>query len=58
MRTYLITFALSLIIALLLTPWIRDWAHRRKLIDEPGGRKIHKGAIPRLGGVAILLQDK
>lgn len=55
MRTYLITFAVSLIIALVLTPWIRDWAIRRNLTDSPGGRKIHKTAIPRLGGMAVLI---
>ena len=55
MRTYLITFALSLFIALVLTPTFRDWAIRRKWVDAPDNRKIHKSPIPRLGGVAVLI---
>jgi UDP-GlcNAc:undecaprenyl-phosphate GlcNAc-1-phosphate transferase len=39
--------------AWVLTPIIRVAARRRGLLDEPGERKIHGVAIPRLGGVAI-----
>ena len=28
-------------------------AHRVALLDEPGGRKLHTGAVPLIGGVAI-----
>jgi UDP-GlcNAc:undecaprenyl-phosphate GlcNAc-1-phosphate transferase len=41
--------------AWVLTPIIRVAARRRGLLDEPGERKIHGVAIPRLGGVAILV---
>lgn len=39
--------------AWVLTPIIRVAARRRGLLDEPGERKVHGVAIPRLGGVAI-----
>jgi UDP-GlcNAc:undecaprenyl-phosphate/decaprenyl-phosphate GlcNAc-1-phosphate transferase len=56
MRTFLIAFSLSLILSLILTPLIRNWALRLNLYDSPsGGRKIHKAPIPRLGGIAIML---
>jgi len=37
-----------------LTPLVRAMAVRFGVVDRPGGRKVHTGAIPRLGGVAIL----
>ena len=46
----LITASLA---AWILTPIIRVAARRRGLLDEPGERKVHGVAIPRLGGVAI-----
>lgn len=55
MRTYLIAFTLSLLIALLLTPLLRDFAIRRNWVDIPDERKIHKKPIPRIGGIAILI---
>ncbi|MEC7985261.1 MAG: MraY family glycosyltransferase [Myxococcota bacterium] len=56
MRTYIVAMAISLIVSVLLTPYIRDFAIRRGWIDEPvGGRKIHKNPIPRVGGIAILI---
>ena len=56
MRTYLIAFGLSLLAGLLFTRWIRDFANRHELVDAPTkGRKIHKTAVPRLGGVAVIV---
>ena len=49
-----LAFLAALILSLLLTPAIRDFAIRRRYVDVAGSvRKIHKQAIPRLGGVAI-----
>lgn len=37
----------------LLTPVAAMLSRRAGLVDVPGGRRRHQGAIPRLGGVAI-----
>lgn len=42
-------------VALVLTPVVRAAAVDRALLDEPGGRKVHVRAIPRLGGAAMLI---
>lgn len=38
-----------------LTPLTSKLAVRVGAVDRPGPRKIHKGAIPRLGGLAVIL---
>ncbi len=56
MRTYLVAFALSLVMSLVLTRIVRDLAIRFGMFDEPvGGRKLHTRPIPRTGGVAVAL---
>ncbi len=50
-----LTFAAAVVIGLVVTPIVRHYAHRLQLLDEPGGRKIHLVAIPRLGGVAMFV---
>ncbi len=48
----LIAFALTLFLTLL----VKKMAWRLKIVDEPvGERKLHRGPIPLLGGVAIFL---
>src|SRR5215204_4258880 len=45
----LCAFALTL----LLTP-LAGWVGQRLgVVDRPGGRRLHKGVIPRTGGLAI-----
>ena len=51
--TYLVVFSAALIAALILTPIIRKAALQWGIVAEPGGRRKHRGAIPKLGGVAI-----
>jgi UDP-GlcNAc:undecaprenyl-phosphate/decaprenyl-phosphate GlcNAc-1-phosphate transferase len=41
------------LIALFLTPVVRDVARAFNIVDHPSSRKIHAHPIPRLGGVAI-----
>jgi UDP-GlcNAc:undecaprenyl-phosphate/decaprenyl-phosphate GlcNAc-1-phosphate transferase len=46
-------FVLSLIAAFIFTPIAIKLGHRWKVLDYPGGRKIHTGPIPLTGGWAI-----
>jgi len=51
----LLAFA-SFLLALLLTPVVRNLARKWGLVDEPGEeRRIHERPVPRLGGVSIAL---
>lgn len=47
-------FLVSFILAGIIIPQILLIAFRKKLFDEPDERKIHKGAVPRLGGLAFM----
>ena len=50
---YLLTLAVSFSLAALLVPLTMRLAQRWGMVDRPGGRRQHRGVIPRLGGVAI-----
>ncbi len=52
---YFIAAISSFIVTVLLTPVIRKLAISRGIVDQPGGRRINKGPIPRMGGLAIVL---
>jgi UDP-GlcNAc:undecaprenyl-phosphate GlcNAc-1-phosphate transferase len=43
----------SALVCVLVTPIVTRLAWRLGAIDEPGGRRIHEGRIPRLGGLAV-----
>src|ERR1035438_9778446 len=47
--------ALSVLMALLLTPIVRDGIGRFFLDHPDGGRKAHTTPVPRVGGIAIVL---
>ncbi|MCH5229178.1 MAG: undecaprenyl/decaprenyl-phosphate alpha-N-acetylglucosaminyl 1-phosphate transferase [Muribaculaceae bacterium] len=49
----LIVFFVSLILAGIIIPQILLIAFRKNLFDEIDERKIHKGVVPRLGGIAF-----
>lgn len=49
----LIAFTISAYIARLIIPRILLISFRKKLFDIPDERKVHKRAIPRLGGVSF-----
>ena len=53
MREMLWPSGTAFIIALVLTPIIRDIFHAYNVVDRPGFRKVHAYPIPRLGGLAI-----
>ncbi len=46
-------FVLSVILSGVIIPQILLVAFRKQLFDAPDERKIHKGAVPRLGGIAF-----
>ena len=52
---YIMTFAASFGIVLLLTPWARKVSIKLNAIDKPKPRGMHKEPIPRMGGIAIVL---
>jgi UDP-GlcNAc:undecaprenyl-phosphate GlcNAc-1-phosphate transferase len=53
-RTYFALFLIATFSSLIITPLIRRFCQRFKLLDVPkDGRRIHTSAIPRLGGLAI-----
>lgn len=47
-------FCLCVLLAGFLIPQILLIAYRRNLFDEVNERKIHKGLVPRLGGIAFV----
>lgn len=49
----IIAFAISVYVAKLIIPRILLISFRKKLFDIPDERKVHKRAIPRLGGVSF-----
>ena len=50
---YAVTFVAALLTSLVLVPVVRDLAHRRDIVDRPGGHKSHRSPVPYLGGVAM-----
>lgn len=52
---YGLVFGLSLITAVLVTPLARWLSIRLGVVARPGGRRTHEGAMPKLGGIPLLL---
>jgi UDP-GlcNAc:undecaprenyl-phosphate GlcNAc-1-phosphate transferase len=50
---YFLVFSAALLLALLVTPLSAALGRRLKLADRPGGRRVHQGELPRLGGIAL-----
>ena len=55
METYIAIFSSSCLLALLLTPSLREAAIENGILDHPNERKIHRSAVPRVGGIAIII---
>ncbi len=49
---YLFVVLASFAAALVLTPLARRLSFRLGIVAEPGGRRLHQGRIPKLGGLA------
>lgn len=54
LENYIFCFVLSTMLAGFIIPKILLIAFRRRLFDDIDERKIHRGAVPRLGGIAFL----
>lgn len=52
---FVVLFATSLIVALLMTPVARRIAWRLGSVDYPGNRRINRRPIPRMGGIAVFV---
>lgn len=53
-ENYFVCLLVSVLLSGIIIPNIMTIAFRRKLFDEIDDRKIHKGVVPRLGGIAFL----
>jgi UDP-GlcNAc:undecaprenyl-phosphate GlcNAc-1-phosphate transferase len=51
---YLVLFAISFSLVLVLTPLTMMLARRLDAMDHPDRRKVHRSPIPRLGGLALI----
>jgi UDP-GlcNAc:undecaprenyl-phosphate GlcNAc-1-phosphate transferase len=47
--------ALALVVVVLLTPAVGGMARLLGVVDAPGGRRLNRRSVPRLGGVALFL---
>ena len=55
MLAYLTVFMGSVLLAIILTPMVIFVARSLNIYDDLNVRKIHASAIPRIGGLAIVL---
>lgn len=53
-ENYFLCIVVSVVLAGIIIPNIMTIAFKRKLFDEVDERKIHKGVVPRLGGISFL----
>ena len=49
----LISIIIAFTMTLVFMVMLRKFARRIELVDEPGGRKFHDGAVPLVGGAAM-----
>jgi UDP-GlcNAc:undecaprenyl-phosphate GlcNAc-1-phosphate transferase len=55
MTLYLALLIAGMLVGLLITPLVSSTSSAFGLVDAPGGRKVHSTAVPRVGGLAIVL---
>ena len=48
------SFLIAAAVTLVATPVVGLLARRLGIVDHPGGRRIHRTATPRLGGLAVM----
>lgn len=49
-----VAFLSAFFAVILFVPQVRDFALRIGAVQEGGGRRVHAGAVPNIGGIAIL----
>jgi len=52
---FIFAFIISLVITMILIPPAMKWADKIGAIDLPDARKVHTKAIPRVGGIAMVI---
>ncbi len=55
MKASLAALVIAILVAAACTPMVRAMARRAGVVDRPGGRRVNTRAIPRLGGIAVVL---
>jgi len=50
---FLLTALFAFLLTLTLTPLAGALGRRWGLVDRPGGRRMHSGVVPRIGGLAL-----
>jgi UDP-GlcNAc:undecaprenyl-phosphate/decaprenyl-phosphate GlcNAc-1-phosphate transferase len=56
LNTYFALFLIATIVSLTITPLVRRICERFRLLDVPiDERRVHRKAVPRLGGIAVYL---
>ncbi len=55
MKTYLTIYFGTVLVSMLLVPFISRLAKRYHFVDNPGPRKVHKMPVPRVGGIVFIL---
>ena len=54
MKTYAFVYFGAMLAALAITPIVAHIGRMLRILDLPGTRKVHKAAVPNMGGVAII----
>jgi UDP-GlcNAc:undecaprenyl-phosphate GlcNAc-1-phosphate transferase len=52
---YITPFVVAMVVVVACLPLLTQIATKWRFVDEPGGRKVHTVAIPRIGGLAMAL---
>ncbi|AIC96448.1 glycosyltransferase family 4 protein [Shouchella lehensis] len=55
MDSFIIASLISFFFTILVTPFMIRFAHRFGFVDKPNERKVHRTAMPRIGGVAFII---
>jgi UDP-GlcNAc:undecaprenyl-phosphate GlcNAc-1-phosphate transferase len=48
-------FVVSVLVAVVATPWILRYVREHRILDHPDARRVHKQPLPRGGGVAVVV---
>ncbi len=48
-------FMTAMFSALIMVPFLRQWALASRTVDLPDARKVHRTPVPRIGGIAVYM---